>query len=70
MSVTNTACVSPERVGIHARLCWAMSSPVTTATTPGNACARLASMPFSLAWAYGLRRIAMCNMRGIVMSSM
>ena len=31
--------MSPESVGIHARLCCAISSPVTTAITPGNACA-------------------------------
>ena len=36
LSVTSTAWVSPESVGIQARLCWAMSSPVTTAITPGT----------------------------------
>ncbi len=64
LSVTSTAWVSPDMVGIQARLCWAMSSPVTTAITPGTAEAREASMPLILAWAYGLRRIAMWSMPG------
>ena len=40
LSVASTACVSHDSVGIQARLCWAISSPVTTATTPGSAAAR------------------------------
>ena len=70
VSVTSTACVSPDSVGIHARLCCAISSPVTTAMTPGSACAFDASIPFSFACAYGLRRIAMWSMPGSWMSSM
>jgi hypothetical protein len=34
LSVASTAWVSPDRVGIQARLCWASSSPVTTAHHP------------------------------------
>ena len=70
LSVTSTASVSPESVGIHARLCCAISSPVTTAITPSSACAAEASIPFSFAWAYGLRRIAMYSIPGRWMSSM
>ncbi len=70
LSVARTACVSPESVGIHARLCCAISSPVTTAITPGSACAFEASMPLIVACAYGLRRIAMCSIPGRWMSSM
>jgi hypothetical protein len=44
LSVASTAWVSIDIVGIHARLCWAMSSPVTTATTPGTAEAAAVSM--------------------------
>ena len=62
--------VSPESVGIHARLCWAISSPVTTAITPGTAAAREVSTPLIFAWANGLRRIAMCSIPGRWMSSM
>ena len=36
----------------------AASLPVTTATTPGSAFARLVSMRLIRAWAYGLRRTA------------
>ena len=39
LSVASTACVSPDSVGIHARLYCASSSPVTTATTPSSAVA-------------------------------
>ena len=70
LSVARTACVSPESVGIQARLCCAISSPVTTAMTPGSACALDASMLVRFAWAYGLRRIAMCSIPGRWMSSM
>ena len=45
LSVASTASVSPLSVGIQARLCCAMSSPVTTATTPGTAEAAVVSMP-------------------------
>ncbi len=62
--------MSPDSVGIQARLCWAISSPVTTATTPGAAAARVVSTELIFAWAYGLRRIAMCSIRGRTMSSM
>ncbi len=51
LSVASTACVSPESVGIQASLCWAISSPVTTATTPGMAWALEASIPVIVACA-------------------
>src|SRR6266536_1783420 len=70
LSVTSTACVSYDIVGIHARLCWAIRSPVTTATTPGRASACEASNDRIRAWAIGLRRIAMCSIPGSRMSSM
>ena len=44
LSVASTACVSPDSVGIHARLYCASSSPVTTATTPSSAAAADVSM--------------------------
>ncbi len=56
LSVASTACVSPESVGIQARLCCAISSPVTTATTPSTASAREVSMDVMRACANGLRR--------------
>ena len=42
--MASTAWVSPDSVGIHARPCWAISSPVTTATTPSSAAAADVSM--------------------------
>ena len=45
MSVASTACVSPDSVGIQARLCSAISSPVTTATTPRSAAPAKVSIP-------------------------
>ena len=59
LSVASTACVSPDRVGIQARPCWAMRSPVTTATTPSTSAAADVSTPTMRAWATGERRIAM-----------
>ena len=50
------AWVSPDIVGIQARLCWAIRSPVTTAITPGTAAALDVSTPLILAWANGLAR--------------
>ena len=69
LSVASTAWVSPERVGIQARLCSARSAPVTTATTPSSACAREVSIERMRACANGLRRIAMCSIPGRTMSS-
>src|SRR6266571_7442677 len=46
-----------------------MSSPVTTATTPGSALAADASMPLMVACAYGLRKIAMWSIPGSFTSS-
>jgi hypothetical protein len=69
LSVASTAWVSPDRVGIQARLCWASSSPVTTATTPGRASAAEVSIELMRAWATGLRRIDMWSMPGRLMSS-
>jgi hypothetical protein len=69
LSVASTACVSPESVGIHARLCCARRSPVTTAMTPGSSCARAVSIELIFACANGLRRIAMYSIPGSLMSS-
>src|SRR5215207_8040895 len=69
LSVARTAWVSPERVGIHARLWAARSAPVTTATTPGSAAAAEVSMDAMRAWGTGLRRTAACSIRGRTMSS-
>jgi hypothetical protein len=69
LSVASTAWVSPDIVGIHARLCCAMSSPVTTATTPGSAVASDVSMETIRACGTGLRRMAMCSIPGSTMSS-
>ena len=69
LSVASTACVSPDSVGIHARLCCAISSPVTTATTPGSAAAADVSIESMRACAYGLRRISMWSIPGSMMSS-
>ena len=69
LSVASTACVSPESVGIQARLCWASSSPVTTATTPSTAAAAEVSIDVMRACAYGLRRNSRCSIPGSVMSS-
>ncbi len=69
LSVASTAWVSPDSVGIHARLCCAISSPVTTATTPGSAAASDVSIETIRACATGLRRIAMCSMPGRTTSS-
>ena len=62
--------MSPDIVGIQARLCCAMSSPVTTATTPGSAAAAVVSMPLIVACAYGLRRSARWSIFGSFTSSM
>ena len=70
LSVASTACVSPESVGIHASLCSASTSPVTTATTPGSSVAREVSIELMVACANGLRRIAMYSIPGSLMSSM
>src|ERR1700722_9468985 len=69
LSVTSTAWVSPNTVGIHARPRSARSAPVSTATTAGWASAALASTERTRAWARGLRRMAPCSMPGSVMSS-
>src|SRR5918993_698584 len=69
LSVARTAWVSPERVGIHARLWAARSAPVTTATTPGSAAAAEVSMDAMRAWGTGLRRTAACSIPGRTTSS-
>ena len=43
---------------------------MTTATTPGSAAAFDVSIEVIVAWAIGLRRIAMCSIPGSLMSSM
>ena len=48
---------------------YGMSAPVKTAITPGIAFAAAVSIAPMLAWAYGLRRIAMWAMPGSLMSS-
>src|SRR2546430_640239 len=69
LSVASTAWVSEEMVGIHASLCCAISSPVTTAITPGRAPAFDVSIDRIRAWANGLRRMAMCSIPGNFTSS-
>ena len=69
LSVANTAWVSPDRVGIHARLYSASSSPVTTAITPSMASAAEESMPLIVACAHGLRTNVMYSIPGSTMSS-
>ena len=69
LSVASTACVSYERVGIHARLRLAIISPVSTSRTPGIAQALLVSMETIRACATGLRRISMWSMPGSTTSS-
>jgi len=46
-----------------------MSEPVITAITPGICIAFVGSMARMRAWAWGLRRILACSMRGSDRSS-
>src|SRR5574340_1691576 len=46
-----------------------MSGPVMTAMTPGIAAAADVSTDRMFAWAYGLRRMAICAIAGSLMSS-
>ena len=48
---------------------YGMSAPTKTATTPGIAFAAVVSIERMLAWAYGLRRMAMWAIDGSLMSS-